>query len=138
MSLTKPGNRVRQARRHGTLTQAELATLVGVHRSAVAQWERPGGPNPTGENLARIATSTKVSFEWLATGRGRMTYRSDLLAEEEPAVVVEYAAHGELEIRALAGLRRLDYHQAEATVNLIESLADGRTLSLKRRGPFSR
>jgi DNA-binding XRE family transcriptional regulator len=74
-----PANRIRQARRHAGKTQGGLAAAVGVHRSAVAQWEKPGGPHPTVENLARISISTGTSFEWLATGRGRMVYASDLL-----------------------------------------------------------
>jgi transcriptional regulator with XRE-family HTH domain len=133
------GNRIRQARRQGKLTQEQLARAVGVHRSAVAQWEQAGGSHPTAENLARIAAATKVSFEWIATGRGRMEYLSDLLPAEAGSVVtIEYAAQDASEVRALVGLRRLDFHQAEAVVDLIESLVDGKATKLKRKAPFSR
>ena len=62
--------RIRQARRNATLSQTALADKVGVNRSAVAQWERPGGSRPTAGNLSKIAIATSIQFEWLATGRG--------------------------------------------------------------------
>jgi len=62
--------RIRHARRCANLSQAELATLVAVGRSAVANWECAGDTSPSTERLAKIALSTDVSFEWLATGRG--------------------------------------------------------------------
>lgn len=134
-----PHNRVRQARRAAKLSQVELAERVGVHRSAVAQWESVGGCHPTVENMARIAIATAVSFEWLATGRGRMKYQSDFLpGDEVPAVLLDYAAQGESEVRALAGLRRLDNPQIEAVVELIERLGKAHALKLKRKVPYSR
>ena len=48
-------NRIRQARRGAELSQSELANIVGVARSAVAQWERRDGAKPTTENMAKIA-----------------------------------------------------------------------------------
>jgi len=119
-------NRVRQARRHANLSQQQLATLVGVHRSAVAQWEQPGGSHPTVENMARLAAVTSVQFEWLATGRGRMKFMSDLIpGEETPAVLIDYAAHSETEARALVALRHLDTTSA---------VAIGRSQQRRRRG----
>ena len=130
-------NRVRQARRHANLSQPQLATLVGVHRSAVAQWEQPGGSHPTVENMARLAAVTSVQFEWLATGRGRMKFVSDLiLGEETPAVLIDYAAQSETEARALVALRHLDTTSALAIVEMIVSLAKTQRLKLKRRKPL--
>lgn len=65
-------DRIRLARRHGDLSQAALADLVGVHRSAVSHWEatRPKRPN-TGHLLA-ISAAAGIRFEWLATGNGPM------------------------------------------------------------------
>ena len=127
-------SRVRQARRHAGLSQQELATKVGVHRSAVAQWEHVGGCHPTVENLARIAATTRVQFEWLATGRGRMTYVSDLVpGDEAPALLLEYSAQSETEVRALLALRHLEVSSALAIVEMMTALAKTQRLKIKRR-----
>jgi transcriptional regulator with XRE-family HTH domain len=127
-------SRVRQARRHANLSQAQLAAKVGVHRSAVAQWEHAGGCHPTVENMARIASTTGVAFEWLATGRGRMTYVSDILpGEETPALLLEYSAQSETEVRALLALRHLEVPSALAIVEMMSALAKTQRLKLKRR-----
>jgi transcriptional regulator with XRE-family HTH domain len=137
--MKSSSNRIRQARRNAKLSQKALAMLVGVHRSAVSQWEQPAGSMPTLENLARIAVTTSVQFEWLATGRGRMKYVSDLTdANETPAILLEYCAQGEVEVRALAALRKLDYTDGFAFVGMLEALADSRLLKLKRKTPYSR
>ena len=126
-------NRVRQARRHADLSQQQLATAVGVHRSAVAQWEQPGGSHPTVENLSRVAAVTRVHFEWLATGRGRMKFVSDLIPEETPALLLDYSAQSETEAKALVALRHLDVPSALAVVEMLEALAKTQRLKLKRR-----
>ena len=132
-------NRIRQARRHAKLSQQLLATRVGVHRSAVAQWEQPEGSHPTVENLARLAITTSVSFEWLATGRGRMKYASDLRpGDETPAVLLEYSAQSETEVRALTAMRKLGFRAQVAIVDMMEALALGHALKLGRKAPYSR
>ena len=89
--------RIRLARRHGGLSQAALADLVGVHRSAVSHWEatRPKQPN-TGHLLA-VAAATGVRFEWIATGHGPMALEEDGAAVEpassEPGVPVAPGEH---------------------------------------------
>jgi len=93
---------------------------------------------PTLENLARIAVTTSVQFEWLATGRGRMKYVSDLTNDETPALLLEYCAQGEVEVRALAALRKLDYTDGFAFVAMLEALADNRLVKLKRKSAYSR
>ena len=64
--------RIRLARRHAGLSQAQLAEAVGVQRSAVSHWEAPQGKNPSVTHLREVALATGVQFEWLATGRGEM------------------------------------------------------------------
>ena len=122
-TMTDPRNRIRQARRHGNLSQQALAERVGVHRSAVAQWEQPGGSHPTMENLARIAISTGVSFEWLATGRGRMQFVSDLVASDAASAAMcppTYPVPPMMTIRAMMFLsfdgrcRRMERDRARA------------------------
>lgn len=72
--LSSMAVRIRRSRSRSlaSMTQGELAHAVGVNRSAVAQWEREhGGTHPSVAHLAAIALATKVTFEWLATGRGQ-------------------------------------------------------------------
>ncbi|MDZ3799738.1 MAG: helix-turn-helix transcriptional regulator [Xanthomonadales bacterium] len=64
--------RIRQARRKAKLSQQFLGDTLGVQRSAVSNWESNRSINPSLQNLIGIAIATDVSFEWLATGRGKM------------------------------------------------------------------
>lgn len=136
---THPSNRVRQARRAAGLTQNELAEAVGVNRSSVAQWESSQGSHASVEHLARIAIATGVHFEWLATGRGRMKFESDLVpGPETPALLLEWAAQGETEVRVLAGLRKLDSRQVALLADLIDGLAGVGSPKRRRVAPYSR
>lgn len=84
--------RIRFARRRAKLTQAELATLLTVGRSAVANWECTNDTSPSTQRLAAVAAVTQVSFEWLATGRGQPSFDEldsipavDALLVDDPA-----------------------------------------------------
>lgn len=59
--------RIRAARRAQGLTQDQLARVVGVTRSAVAQWET-GRAGQVGSNLARIAAALGISAAHLLSG----------------------------------------------------------------------
>ncbi|HMB56887.1 MAG TPA: helix-turn-helix transcriptional regulator [Arenimonas sp.] len=121
-------NRIRQARRAADLSQADLAAIVGVQRSAVAQWERIDGSRPTTENLSKIALATSINFEWLATGRGRMKLRLEGDEDDStPALLLQFFAQDELEERALMALRQLDYREMLAIVEMAEAMARIRT-----------
>lgn len=61
------GNRIRDARQQAGLTQAQLAEIVGVSRSAVAQWET-GRAGQVGTNLTRIAAALGVTAGHLLEG----------------------------------------------------------------------
>jgi len=112
-------NRIRQSRRAALLTQAQLANEVGVNRSAVAQWERKGGPRPTSGNLAKVAVATKVSFDWLATGRGKS--RDDgSPADEIPALELRFFARNDFEERMLLGFRAASLQTQAALIALVE------------------
>ncbi len=63
------GERIRVARQERRITQEELASAVGVSRSAVAQWETGRSGQITG-NLARIAQVLGVGVEFLMHGSG--------------------------------------------------------------------
>lgn len=114
--------RIRQARRRVAYSQTELAVKVGVNRSAVAQWERPGGSTPTSSNLSKIAVITSVHYEWLATGRGQMCVAARDDAAETPALELQFYAHDGIEERVLQGLRKLEYWQTLTIAELVESL----------------
>jgi transcriptional regulator with XRE-family HTH domain len=64
------GTRIRAARRDRNLTQDELAEIVGVSRSAVAQWETGRTGQITG-NLTRIADALGVNVEYLVHGEDK-------------------------------------------------------------------
>lgn len=111
--------RIRQARIHSSYSQAGLATLVGVRRSAVAQWENPHGTSPSTDHLSQIAMHTKVRFEWLATGRGK----SKVDDFEEVAAVMEDFAHSYSESRMLEAMRRLSPPKQQMACEIVELLA---------------
>ena len=114
--------RIRQARRRVAYSQTDLAEQVGVNRSAVAQWERPGGSTPTSSNLSKIAVITSVHYEWLATGRGQMCVAAAADSDEVPALELQFYAHDGIEERVLQGLRKLEYWQTLTIAELVESL----------------
>ncbi len=64
------GTRISTTRRERGLTQDELADLVGVSRSAVAQWETGRTGQVTG-NLSRIADALEVNVEYLMYGNDK-------------------------------------------------------------------
>jgi len=114
-------NRIRQARRGAELSQSELATIVGVARSAVAQWERRDGAKPTTDNMAKIAMATAVSFEWLATGRGGRWLGGDA---ETPAMMLNFYAQCGLEERLLLAFRTLRSPEQQPLVDFVEAMTD--------------
>lgn len=61
------GLRIRDARRERGMTQDQLASAVGVSRSAVAQWET-GRAGQVTTNLTRIAGVLEVGVEHLMYG----------------------------------------------------------------------
>ncbi len=64
------GARIRQARQSAGISQARLAELMGVTRSACSQWESTAaGTAPRLQRLADIARYLGVSYAWLATGQ---------------------------------------------------------------------
>jgi transcriptional regulator with XRE-family HTH domain len=113
--------RIRRARIGARMTQAELASAVGVQRSAVAQWESLDGTTPSTEHLSEIAVKTNVNFEWLATGRGPS--QLDQVAMVEAAIVADIAEN-ELESRMLELMRRLPRRKQEMACEMVELLGN--------------
>lgn len=117
--MTSMPLRIRRARTAALFSQKDLADRVGVHRSAVTQWERAVGTTPSVDHLARIACETGVCFEWLATGRGNS--HPEPGAFDTAAIMHDYA-QDELESRILLGVRRVPARKREALVCVIELL----------------
>lgn len=65
--LLQIGTRIRNARQERGWTQDQLATAIGVSRSAVAQWET-GRAGQVTTNLTRIAQALDVSVGILLHG----------------------------------------------------------------------
>ena len=75
--------RIKLARSSAKLTQAQLASRLGVHVSAVGHWEVPEGTAPTWHHLYEIASVTGCSVEWLATGTGSRSAQDEHAPREE-------------------------------------------------------
>lgn len=114
--------RIRQARRDAGLSQKALAEITGVGRSAVAQWERNGGSNPSAERLAKIAIATKVSHEWLTTGRGARQVGGNGEVHAHLGLMLDQYAQCELEERMLRAFRELRTRDQMAHVDFLEAL----------------
>ncbi len=89
--------RIRLARRIAGQSQNGLAKLVGIGRSAIANWEC-GRAHPSTPHLMQLARATGVSFEWLATGKGAVQSTKDpqrpasKLSHEEDALLHAFRA----------------------------------------------
>ncbi|WIH04211.1 helix-turn-helix domain-containing protein [Xanthomonas translucens pv. graminis] len=59
---------IRSARKALGLSQCELATRLGVHRTTIAHRERAGRCVPSVGNLRVLSEELQVEFEWLAVG----------------------------------------------------------------------
>ena len=94
--------RIRAARQAAGLSQEILAAKIGVTRGAVSNWERADGSVPARDRLEKIATISDVSYEWLATGRGRMSLGHS--PEDIPAIDADWVEEPD-ERRLLEGYR---------------------------------
>lgn len=126
-----PQQRIRLARRHAGLSQAALADAVGVQRSAVSHWEAVQGKSPSMSNLRKVATVTGVQFEWLATGRGRMSLSPDEALDGVSAVDAAMVDEP-MELRLLAAFRTLPPRSQAPLVELLEQMATLRTGRARR------
>ena len=106
------------ARARAGFSKGELARRVGVSVSAVVQWERPGGTAPQMTNLAAIAQSTGVAFEWLATGRGPTRVAA---GDGAPAIDLGAMAVTLFEERLLDIARKLPSHRHAALIDFLDA-----------------
>lgn len=129
-------DRIRLARRHAGLSQARLAEAIGVQRSAVSHWESPQGKNPSVDHLRTMALVTGVTFEWLATGRGKMQISEDAVLDSvsaADAILVEEP----LELRLVQAFREASPKTRVALVEIVEELAAKRLGRTRPKRPNS-
>lgn len=115
------------ARRYAGMSQTDLASRVGVQRSAVSHWERSPARNPSIANMQRVAEVTGVHFEWLATGRGPMSVSEDVLLDSVEAAEGLFVDDC-LEMRLIRALRGAPVAARIALVELAEQLSGSRKL----------
>ena len=120
----KMQERIRRARRKAGLSQAALADLVKVRRSAVSNWESAKDVLPSMQNLVAIAQACRVSIECLGTGRGGMTSDPEALADIPTADAELVDAHEEREL--LAAFRNLPRRSQQLVMELTEALQASR------------
>jgi transcriptional regulator with XRE-family HTH domain len=115
------------------MTQTDLARRLSVSRSAISQWERTDGSNPTAANLGNLALALACSFEWLATGRGSRSASGKRAASEQADVAVQlrYFAKDDAEEHLLAAFRDLDHWDRMAVLSVVDTLVHRE----KRPGP---
>ena len=118
--------RIRLARRHANLSQAQLGAAVGVQRSAVSHWEAAQGKNPSVAHMRQIALTTHVQFEWLATGRGTMVLSKDM-EFDSVATAEALLVEDPLELRLLHAFRESPARARAPLVEVVEQLAQQRT-----------
>lgn len=121
-----PQQRIRLARRHAGLSQASLASVVGVQRSAVSHWEAIEGKHPSVAHMRALALACHVQFEWLATGRGKMTLSADTELDSvaaADALLIE----DPLELRLVQAFRDAPVRARAPLVEVVEQLASLRT-----------
>lgn len=121
-----PAQRIRLARRHAGLSQAALASTVGVQRSSVSHWEAADGKSPSARHMREVAMTTGVQFEWLATGRGKMGLSQDV-AMDSVAAADAVLVDDPLELRLIAAFRDAPTLARAPLVELAEQLAATRT-----------
>ena len=120
----KMQERIRRARRRAGLSQAGLAELVNVQRSAVSNWESANGVLPNMQNLLAVAKACRVSLEWLGTGRGGIATDPDAL-DDVPAADAELVDVEE-ERMLLAGFRSLPRRGQQLMIDMVEVMQSGR------------
>jgi len=120
----KMQERIRRARRRAGLSQAGLAELVNVQRSAVSNWESANGVLPNMQNLLAVAKACRVSLEWLGTGRGGISTDPDAL-DDVPAADAELVDVEE-ERMLLAGFRSLPRRGQQLMIDMVEVMQSGR------------
>ena len=85
--------RIKQGRQRMGLSKSALARILGVTPTSCISWELPdsdrNSARPNVDNLTRLAVVFNVRFDWLANGRGPMTYAANDDANSSEPVVLK-------------------------------------------------
>jgi transcriptional regulator with XRE-family HTH domain len=118
------------------LTQAQLAAMLNLSRSAIAQWECASGSMPSTASFAALAAALDCSFEWLVTGKGpRLAKNRTGVSSEccsDNTVMSRYFARSDEEEQLIEAFRELDAFDRAAVVTLMETLS-ARPMRLRGR-----
>lgn len=120
----KMQERIRRARRKAGFSQAALADVVKVQRSAVSNWESANDVQPSMQNMVAIARACGVAIEWLGTGRGGMSTDPEALADIPTADAELVDALEEREL--LAVYRNLPRRSQQLLMQLAQALQTGK------------
>ncbi|MDB2384309.1 helix-turn-helix domain-containing protein [Endozoicomonas sp.] len=103
--------RILRSRKEKKLSQQALADLIGVSRSALAQWETQMS-SPSLRNLRKMAEILEVSFEWLATGRGNqyISAPTDTICDTD------------LDHEITRSLNQIDLKKKRAILNILKAM----------------
>lgn len=123
--LVKIQERIRRARRRAGLSQARLAELINVRRSAVSNWESTSNEVvPSMQSLLAVAVACGVSLEWLGTGRSSVSVDTHVL-EDVPTADAELVDVEEERV-LLAGFRNLPRRGQQLMIDMVEVMQSGR------------
>ncbi len=90
-------DRIKAARKHAKLTQAQLAQRVGLDQTSISNLEQ--GKSQGSAYIAQLAAACGVSALWLAAGRGNMNNNEEVPpgapSEKDYALIPQYTARGE-------------------------------------------
>lgn len=122
------GKRVRQARKHIGLTQAELAKKVGMKQSTLSELET--GESTRTSSVATIANALGVSAYWLDTGLGDMTSQEAVAPPGDESGVDPAEI-----IRLVSFYGKADARLRREIMSSVEELVRGATVIAARENP---
>lgn len=122
------GDRIRTARLAANLGNNELDKAIGRSSGFTSRLETGARTAPRTEALKAIAEATKVSFEWLAFGKGEMqptmptrTIERDVPTYSDAEVFFARAAAAGVDEKTIAAARvSLGRHRGEVTEQMAE------------------
>lgn len=117
----KLADRIRKCRKLSAMSQEQLAHALDVSRSTIANWEGADDVTPSTDRLHRLAKVCKVSFEWLATGRGEINLPD--YVHDIPAALDMLILEDPKEIRLIHAWRRTASKQQRNLLEYAESYA---------------
>ena len=119
--------RIRIGRQRMGLTKSALSRILGVTPTSCISWELPPSDRnsacPNVDNMTRLAVVFNVRFDWLANGRGPMTYGpEDTGTDSEPKVLKGQLPPDQRELLDL--FSGLSTTKQDAVMTLIKDLQD--------------